>query len=198
MIAHLRGKILSSTLDTIVLDVGGVGYLVHAPIGTAGRLKPDDEGRVSLHIHTAVREDAITLFGFHNTELKYLYTKLISISGVGPKLALAVLSDLSPSDVVQAVQGNDVAAFTRVSGIGKKTAQRLILELKTSLDDFALDTISPAQVRVAGPYEDLRSALMNLGYNPAMVDATLVKIEKNPPASLEVESLLREALKMLR
>jgi holliday junction DNA helicase RuvA len=198
MIAHLTGRILSSTIDSVVLDVGGVGFLVHVPVGTTGRLKTDDNGKISLHVHMAVREDAIQLFGFHSSEVKYLYTKLIGVAGVGPKLALSVLSELSPSEVVQAIHTNDVGAFTRVSGIGKKTAQRLILELKTSLDDFALDALSPVQTRVAGPYDDLRSALLNLGYNPAIVDATVEQVEKNPPASLEVENLLREALKRLR
>ncbi|MFU8803236.1 MAG: Holliday junction branch migration protein RuvA [Bradymonadaceae bacterium] len=198
MIAYLTGRILSFTADTLILDVGGVGYLVHIPMGTSGRLKPDDEGRVSLHVHTSVREDAITLFGFHSTEVKALYTKLISVNGVGPKLALSVLSELSPAEIVRAVLSNDVKEFTRVSGVGKKTAQRLILELKTSLDDIALDEISPAQSRTLGPYDDLRSALLNLGYNPAMVDVTVEKMAQSPPASLEVESLLREALKMLR
>ncbi|MBA2662977.1 MAG: Holliday junction branch migration protein RuvA [Bradymonadaceae bacterium] len=199
MIAHLIGRVHSYTLDSIILDVGGVGYLVHVPMGTLGRIKEDGEGRVSLFVHTSVREDAIQLFGFSASEVKRLFTKLIGVSGVGPKMALAVLSELSPGDFVMAVHTNNVTQLTKVSGVGKKTAQRLILELKNSLDDIDLGDLSPPQATVIpGVSDDLRSALLNLGYAPAMVDATVVQILAQDEASAPIEVLLRQALKLLR
>jgi holliday junction DNA helicase RuvA len=139
MIAHLTGTLLLADLELIVLDVNGVGYEVHIPAGAAGRLKEDDRGQVALWIHTSVREDAIQLYGFARRDDRRLFRRLTSVNGVGPRTALATLSELSPSEVVRAVASDDIKTFTRVSGIGKKTAQRLILELKNKLDDLAVD-----------------------------------------------------------
>lgn len=202
MIAHLTGRVISDKLDTIILDVHGVGYRVHVPVGTLGRVKPDAEGRVSLFTYTSVRADAILLFGFANEDIYTLFTKLITVTGVGPKLALAILSGLSPLEFVTAVHTNSVAQLTSISGIGKKTAQRLILELKNSLDDIDLGDISPpaAQNTTGTITDDLRSALLNLGYPPAAVDSTIEKVlaDTTPDENQPIEALLRSALKVLR
>jgi len=140
MIAHLRGVIMAQTIDRVILDVHGVGYEVFVPAGTQGRLggkSATGEGEeVSVHVFTSVREDAIQLFGFASMDQKKVFEKLTGVSGVGPKLALAVLSTLEPEELVRAVETNDVVALTGVPGVGKKKAQRLILEMKARFDDM--------------------------------------------------------------
>jgi holliday junction DNA helicase RuvA len=195
MIAHLTGHILHAELDWLILSVQGVGYEVHIPLGTAGALSMPAPPEVSLWIHTSVREDAIQLFGFATREERRLFRRLLAVNGVGPRLGLAILSELSPLDVVAAVHGEDVKTFTRVSGIGKKTAQRLILELKSSLDDFAW---SPGQVAPrTGTFEDLRSALLNLGFPPSRIEDALSELKEAADPSEPLDALLRQALKMI-
>jgi Holliday junction DNA helicase RuvA len=198
MIAHLTGELLGQGLDRLVVDVSGVGYEVSVPLGTQGRLKPREDGRVSLHIHTSVREDAIQLFGFATMEEKRTFDKLISVSGVGPKMALSVLSMLSPTELVKAIEGNDVKALTRISGVGLKTAQRMILELKGRTDGLTLDALSPAASPQAAVLEDLRSALGNLGYKPETVDSVVEQLKAKITDTTKVDDLLREAFKLLR
>lgn len=196
MIAHLTGTILVAELELIVLDVRGVGYEVHVPIGTAGRLKKDEAGRVSLWIHTSVREDAIQLYGFARRDDRRLFRRLTNVNGIGPKIGLATLSELSPSEVVGAVHQEDVKTFTRVSGIGKKTAQRIILELKNGLDDFAV--VAPDFEAAAGDrHNDLRSALLNLGFQSAIIATVLDEIDGEFDDDAPMDVLLRRALKML-
>ncbi|TXD37679.1 Holliday junction branch migration protein RuvA [Lujinxingia vulgaris] len=198
MIAHLTGRLLTSELDSVILDVRGVGYQVFVPVGSAGKLRPNEAGEVSLWIHTSVREDAIQLYGFASGDERRLFAKLISVSGIGPKIGLAVLSDLDPADVVMAVELDRVDTFTKVSGIGKKTAQRLILELKNALGDFSFER-SVGEVAVErSAIDDLRSALQNLGYPPAMVDDTVDHVAREATDDQPVEELLRMALKLLR
>ncbi len=202
MIARLTGHLHPLGIDEVVLDVGGVGYQVHVPVGTAGRVRPREDGRVMLYVYTAVREDAIQLFGFATEQEKAVYKKLISVSGVGPKLGLSVLSDLSVNEVVGAVRANDFPTFTRVTGIGKKTAQRLVLELSNAFDDL------PAHLELApgvlthrddeGALADLRSALANLEYKPATIDHVLAQFDPVESADDDLDTLLRRALKLLR
>lgn len=199
MIAYLRGTIITQGADHLVLDVNGVGYLVNTPPGTIGRLKPDDDGQVSIHIHTSVREDAIQLYGFAHDEDRFVFNKLIGISGVGPKLAQAILGEMEPPEILHAVETNDVARFTQVSGIGKKTASRLILELKSSVGAWSLEAISPSTGGGGVPVlEDLRSALNNLGYKQAEVDGVVDGLRGQVEEGVGVEVLLRKALKLLR
>lgn len=198
MIARLTGHIIPDGLDHFTVDVNGVGYLVHAPIGTAQRAPKLDDGRSVLVIHTAVREDAIQLFGFGSSAEKELFMKIIAISGVGPKMAIGILSDMDASAIIRAVQSEDVTRFTKVSGVGKKTAQRLILELKGSLQNWKTDD-TPAQPAAVGTLEDdLRSALLNLGYKPIIVDDVVDKIGPIPEDMSSIEPLLRKALKMIQ
>lgn len=198
MIAHLTGELLGHGLDRLIVDVNGVGYEVSVPLGTQGRVKPREDGRVSLHIHTSVREDAIQLFGFATMEEKRTFDKLISVSGVGPKMALSVLSMLTPAELVAALEGNDVKALTKISGVGLKTAQRMILELKGRTDGLTLDAISPTQSPKSALLEDLRSALGNLGYKPETVDPIVEKLREKINDATKVDDLLREAFKLLR
>lgn len=199
MIARLIGHLVPLGLDEAIVDVNGVGYHVNVPVGTAGRLRTLDDGRVMLLIHTAVREDAIQLFGFATETEKALYRKMISVSGVGPKLGLSVLSDLDTSDIVRAIQTADVQTFTRVKGVGKKTAQRLVLELANALADLPADFV-PAAPSVAEPdlFGDLRSALGNLDYKPAEIDRVIAELQPLASEADDMQSLLRRAFKLLR
>lgn len=202
MIARLIGHLHPLGLDEVVIDVGGVGFHVHVPLGTAGRVTSAEDGRVTLLIHTAVREDAIQLFGFATPQEKAVYRKLIGVSGIGPKLGLSVLSDLSVNEVVNAVRGDDFQTFTRVSGIGKKTAQRLVLELANAFDDLPVHlALTPHVVPHAGddtPVDDLRSALLNLEYRPAAIEQVIGQLGPIDPDDDDFQSLLRRALKLMR
>jgi Holliday junction DNA helicase RuvA len=199
MIARLTGIIDPIGLDRVIVDVRGVGYEVWVPAGTPGRLKPDDDGMVSLTIYTSVREDAIQLFGFANATERSVFEELISVSGIGPKTGLNVLSTLTVSEVVRAVGDDDIAQFTRVSGIGKKTAQRLLLELKNKFKDLP-GALEP-NVRAANTVDealaaDLTSALLNLGYKANTVDKVIDKLELSADDERAFEELLRESLKL--
>ncbi|RAL23624.1 Holliday junction branch migration protein RuvA [Lujinxingia litoralis] len=198
MIAHLTGHLLTSELDHVILDVRGVGYQVFMPVGHAGKLRPNEAAEVSLWVHTSVREDAIQLYGFASADDRRLFAKLISVSGIGPKIGLAVLSELEPAEVVLAVELDRIDTFTKVSGIGKKTAQRLILELKNALGDFSFERGATPAAAQHSTIDDLRSALQNLGYPPAMVDDTVDHVAREATGDEPVDVLLRMALKLLR
>ncbi len=200
MIARLTGHITDEALDHFVVDVNGVGYLVHCPIGTAQRAKRLEDGRSTLIIHTVVREDAFLLYGFANQTEREIFLKIIAISGVGPKLASAILSDMDVNEILQTVQSENVQRLTKVSGVGKKTAQRLILELKGSLQNWAPeDTVAPKPKAAASRLEDdLKSALLNLGYKPLLVDDVVDKLSPIPEDMHSIEPLIRQALKLLQ
>ncbi|QED26209.1 Holliday junction branch migration protein RuvA [Microvenator marinus] len=200
MIARLTGHITDEALDHFVVDVNGVGYLVHCPIGTAQRAKRLEDGRSTLIIHTVVREDAFLLYGFANQTEREIFLKIIAISGVGPKLASAILSDMDVNEILQTVQSENVQRLTKVSGVGKKTAQRLILELKGSLQNWAPeDNVAPKPKAAASRLEDdLKSALLNLGYKPLLVDDVVDKLSPIPEDMNSIEPLIRQALKLLQ
>lgn len=200
MIARLIGHLHVLGLDEAIVDVGGVGYHVFLPVGTAARVQTLDDGRAMLLIHTSVREDAIQLFGFATETEKALYRKLIAVSGVGPKLGLSVLSGLDASELVRAIQSADVQAFTRVKGVGKKTAQRLVLELANALADLPSD-FTPAVVAPGEPpqlLDDLRSALTNLDYKPPEIERVIAELQPVSAEHDDMQSLLRRAFKLLR
>ena len=203
MIAQLIGIPHPHGLDELIVDVGGVGYEVHVPTATAGQLRPDDDGRVTVFIHTSVREDAIQLFGFASAEQRTVFRKLIAVNKVGPKLALAVLSELSSSEVVDAVRAENVPVFVRVPGIGKKMAQRLVLELATAFDDMGPLRMQPNVVRRAPTkdedvFSDLRSALVNLEYKPAAIDRAIDELRPTASPDEDFNALLRRALQTMR
>jgi Holliday junction DNA helicase RuvA len=166
MIAHLRGKLISKHPNQAIVEAAGVGYDVTITVPTFSDL-PALGSEVALHVHTHVREDAIALFGFLRADEKQLFEKLITVSGIGPKLAITILSGMATADMVGAIRGNDFAHLTRIPGIGKKTAERMCVELRDKLDAFG--TSQPA-VTVSPIEEDVISALTNLGYQRAAAE----------------------------
>ena len=164
MIAHLRGRLLSKSPSQAIVDCAGVGYDVAITVPTYSAL-PAEGAEVSLHINTQVREDAIALFGFLDRDEKRLFERLITVSGIGPKLGITVLSGLPASSLVGAIRGGDYAQLVRIPGIGKKTAERVVLELKDKLDDLQGHAPAASSGFHAGPVaDDVLSALVNLGY----------------------------------
>jgi Holliday junction DNA helicase RuvA len=196
MIAHLRGKLIHKQPGQAIIEAGGVGYDVTISVPTFTAL-PVAGAETSLHIYTQVREDLIALFGFQDREEKRLFEKLITVSGVGPKLAITMLSGLSSDRTVQAIRGQDHAQLTRIPGVGKKLAERLVVELKDKLDDFA---VAPAPAAVRGPaVDDVLSALVNLGYQrPAAEKAVENAIAKDKALAGDFDALFRGALKVIR
>jgi len=193
MIAHLRGRVLSKRPSHAVVDVNGVGYEVAISVPTFSEL-PNPGGEVSLHIHTHVREDALSLYGFLRPQEKELFERLISVSGIGPKLAITVLSGMQAEKMVAAIRGNNVATLTKIPGIGKKTAERMVLELRDKLDSFG---VAAAVVSRHSPMEeDVLSALTNLGYQRAAAERALASAGKNG-GSHTFDQLFRESLAAL-
>src|SRR5277367_6230515 len=180
MIAHLRGRLFSKQPGQAIVEAGGVGYDVTISVPTFTAL-PAEGGEVSLYIHTQVREDVLALFGFLERGEKRLFERLITVSGVGPKLAVTILSGLNVERTVTAIRAQDHATLTRIPGVGKKLAERLVVELKDKLEDMA---VAPAIGISAGPAaDDVLSALLNLGYQrPAALKAIESVVEKNKAA----------------
>jgi Holliday junction DNA helicase RuvA len=195
VIAYLSGALLEKHVQRLVVDVGGVGYEVLVPLSTFYAVG-DPGGAVTLRVHTRVTDDAIQLFGFHTALEQRLFERLISVNGIGPKLALAVLSGIEPGELVRAVRQGDVARLTRTPGIGRKTAERLVLELKDRLptDDTVPET--PAPTSGDGVREDVLSALVNLGYQRASVEKAVGQVFSRLDAP-DFEPALREVLKEL-
>jgi holliday junction DNA helicase RuvA len=200
MIAHLRGSIFEKHPNQVIVEAGGVGYDVQIPISTYTSLG-DNGSTVSLRIHTHVREDALVLFGFASADEKAMFERLISVSGIGPKLALAVLSGLAVSDLVTAIRGSDVARLVRIPGVGKKTAERIVLELKDKV--AAVDAAGkPVEVAAPGPApsaldSDVISALQNLGCSRPAAEEAVRKAKQNG-AGQEFEALFRAAMVLVR
>ena len=196
MIAVLTGTLLEKGPSRAVIDVGGVGYNVLVPLSTFYVIG-DEGGRVSLRIHTHVREDVIALFGFASALEHNLFERLIAISGVGPKLALAVLSGIEPAELIKAVRLQDVARLSAIPGIGKKTAERISLELKDRLPEAA---VLPGQAEAGGGEDQLRtdllSALLNLGYPRAAAEKAIEK-GTSEGAPVNFEQALKTTLRIL-
>ena len=192
MIAHLRGKLLSKHPNQAVLEAGGVGYDVVISVPTFTEL-PEVGGEVALHIHTHVREDALSLYGFLRADEKRLFERLIAVSGIGPKLAITCLSGMPTGQMVAAIRGNDAALLTRIPGIGRKTAERMVLELRDKLDAFTATPSTPAATPVE---EDVLSALMNLGYARPTAERALAAAARNGKSST-FDALFRDALASL-
>jgi Holliday junction DNA helicase RuvA len=196
MIARLRGTVVDKSPSRVVIDVGGVGYDVQIPLSTFYPLG-DAGSEVALRVHTHVREDVIALYGFATPLEHDLFERLIAINGVGPKLALAVLSGIEPAELIRAVRDQDVVRLTRIPGVGKKTAERIGLEMRDRLPLVAADAgrDKPAaaedQLRI-----DVLSALMNLGYQAAAAEKALDKVRSDGTVT-SFEQSLRAALKAL-
>jgi Holliday junction DNA helicase RuvA len=197
VIAQLRGRILEKHPNRLVTDVNGVGYEVFVPLSTFyGLGEPGSE--VALRIHTHVREDALLLYGFATALEQELFERLIGVGGIGPKLALAVLSGIEPTELVRAIERGDVARLTAIPGVGKKTSERIVLELKDRLPKAPLTATGAVGAAVEVPLlrDDLLSALMNLGYHrPLAEKAVDAAVKTTPDGSFELT--LKQALREL-
>jgi len=199
MIAHLSGRLASKTPENIIVDVGGVGYEVHVPLSTFYIL-PDENQGVSLLVYTDVKEDSIRLFGFLTAKEKELFVKLITVSGIGPKLALNILSGIESDDLALAVNSGNIERICAIPGVGKKMAGRLILELKDKLkvDEQATDTAKDLIENKEMLFDDVVSALTNLGYKKNIVENNLSSlINKSENKNWTFENLLKASLKLL-
>ena len=197
MIALLTGRIAHKGPDTVILDVNGVGYRVQIPFSTYFEL-PGEGGMTTLHIHTNVKEDAIHLYGFRSALEKQCFQLLLTVTGVGPKLARDILSNCQVQDLAAALTRGDLGRLSAIPGIGKKTAERLVLELKDKVSRLDLGHPPREATKSAAPagvIDDVASALVNLGYKEAQVRKTLDEFETAPDTPME--EVLKQALKRL-
>lgn len=199
MIAYLEGKVLYKSPEYAIVSVNGVGYQVFIPLSTFYDL-PEVEGPVGLYAYTHVREDTLQLYGFKTMAEKSMFISLISVSGIGPKLAVNILSGIEPDQLEQAILVGDVGRITGIPGVGKKTAERIAMELrdkiskKTPVSSYASMPISSKDKRL---YADAASALVNLGYKKVLAEAALTKVENENEGPLSLEELLKQALKVI-
>ena len=194
MIAHLRGKLLAKHPNQAVVETAGVGYDVTISVPTFSDL-PAAGAEVALHIHTHVREDQIALYGFLRPAEKLLFEKLITVSGIGPKLAITILSGMPADEMVGAIRSNDVARLTRIPGIGRKTAERMVLELRDKLPETSAAT-TPAVPAMNATEEDVLSALLNLGYQRAAAEKALAAATRNAKGT-SFDVMFRDSLAAL-
>jgi Holliday junction DNA helicase RuvA len=198
MIAFLRGRVVDKQPNRVIIDIQGVGYDVHVPLSTFYEIG-DVGSDVALRVHTHVREDALQLYGFLTELERQLFERLIAISGIGPKLAVAVLSGMDPRDLLTAVQRADVARLTGIPGVGTKTAERIVLELKDRLAQIALPAAAHAAAAMSGPDRlraDLLSALQNLGYHRPQAEKAIESAVKSMTEQT-FEQALKSALREL-
>ena len=197
MIAHLSGKLTHKSPVTIIIDVNGVCYQVFIPLSTFYAL-PELESKISLGIHTHMREEALKLFGFYTIDEKKIFEKLITINKVGPKLALTILSGMPPADILSTIDSNDIVKLSTIPGIGRKTAERLILEMRDKLDGLSLDFVAkkgPGPEK--GLFDDALSALVNLGYKKSQAEQTLKKVYAEKVGDTSIENLIKDSLNLL-
>jgi holliday junction DNA helicase RuvA len=193
MIGRLTGRLAARATDHVLLDVGGVGYLVHIPLSTFYEL-PETESPVSLWIHTHVREDTLALYGFLSERERSLFQLLLGVAGIGPKVALTVLSGIPPSELVEALRKQDVRRLVAIPGVGKKTAERMVLELAQKVEKLGGETAPGAPAAVAA--DDVVSALVNLGYRRSEAERSVETVARIG-APKEFGEYLKEALKRL-
>ncbi len=199
MIGQLRGQLLNKKPNVLLLDVHGVGYEVFIPLTSFYEL-PTEGSEVTLKIYTHVREDALILFGFRLQREKDFFLKLISISGIGPKLAIAILSGAQVEELAQAIAESNLARLTAIPGVGRKTAERLVLELKSQITPFLLpEQVEAARVGTAPTAleEDILSALTNLGYPRASAEKALAVVLRSGECDRTFEDVLRNTLRRL-
>lgn len=200
MIAHLSGTILGKQPNSVVIDVHGVGYEVTIPVSTFYELG-DVGTQASLRVHTHVREDAIQLFGFRTAREKELFLRLTSVSGIGPKLGITFLSGTSPDDLIAAIRANDLARLISIPGVGRKTAERVVIELRDKIGQLAQpgtdeETTAVAAVDVDATRDDVVAALVSLGYPKATADKVVGRVLETE-TDRTIEHVLRQALKQL-
>ena len=200
VIAHLTGTILSKQPNAVVIDVSGVGYEVTIPVSTFYELG-EVGAQASLRVHTHVREDAIMLFGFRTGREKELFLRLTSVSGIGPKLGITFLSGTSPDDLIAAIRSNDLARLVSIPGVGRKTAERVVIELRDKIGQLALldSDVAAAPsttVDVDATRDDVVAALVSLGYQKALAEKIVAKVLE-VESNRTIEHVLRQALKLL-
>jgi Holliday junction DNA helicase RuvA len=195
MIGLLRGRLLEKRPNQVILDVGGVGYLVAVPLCTFAALG-ELHAEVTLLIHTHVREDALSLYGFLSAREKHLFELLLGASGVGPSLALKILSGMNVEELVPAIRGGDLARLTKIPGVGRKTAERMVVELKDKLEAVTIESEKSAPTSPAGVEADVKSALINLGYDERTAEAAVADARRRAGPS-GFEQLLRVTLSAL-
>ena len=195
MIGQLRGRLAEKRPNQVLVDVGGVGYLVAVPLSTYAALG-ELHTEVTLLIHTHVREDALALYGFVSAREKHFFELLLSASGVGPTLALKILSGMSVEELVPAIRAGDLVRLTRIPGVGRKTAERIVVELKDKLEAVALAAEKPTAASPAGVEADVVSALVNLGYDGRTSESTVAEA-KREAGTANFEKLLRASLQSL-
>ncbi|MBZ0271284.1 Holliday junction branch migration protein RuvA [bacterium] len=196
MIARLAGRIVEKTAGAVVVDVRGVGYLVHVP-ATAFRRLPQAGEETELHIRTIVREDSIALYGFRERRERDVFDLLITVTGVGPKVAIAILSGLEFANLARAIVSEDAIMLSKAPGVGKKTAERVILELKDKMTFIAEDAQITAAEHTPAPYMDALSALLNLGYTRVEASRALERALKELGRDAELEKIVSHGLKLL-
>jgi Holliday junction DNA helicase RuvA len=200
MIAFLSGKLLEKQANSVIVDVGGVGYEVTIPLSTFYELgEPGTD--VELRIYTHVREDAIQLFGFKTTRERDLYLKLISVQGIGAKSGVTMLSGMSSDEIVAAIRSNDIGRLTAIPGVGRKTAERLVIELRDKMSELAAaagaaSSFSAEELPSDVVFDDALSALVNLGYQKAAAERALKKVVQDG-TEMSVQKLLRRSLQVL-
>ena len=195
MIGQLRGRLTDKRPNQVLVDVGGVGYVVQVPLSTYAALG-ELHTEVTLLIHTHVREDALSLYGFLSSREKHFFEMLLSASGVGPSLALKILSGMSVEELVPAIRGGDLARLTKIPGVGRKTAERIVVELKDKLDAVTVEIERPAASSPAGIDADVVSALVNLGYEARAAEGAVAEARRENGAG-NFEKLLRASLQSL-
>ena len=199
MIARISGILIQKSVTHCVVDVHGTGYRIIVPLSTFYELPKEDQP-VVLHVHTHVREDAISLYGFHTREEREVFQMMISVSGIGPKLAVNILSGIAAGELVRAVTEEDLKRLTGIPGMGKKTAERMILELKAKAAKHGMNGVTVGTVAVkTGDQvkEDALSALVNLGYKGSAVKDVVDRIMKEAPDTPSLDQLLKQALRTL-
>ena len=199
MIAHIQGFLHFKSPEYLVIDVDGIGYQVHVPLSTFYDL-PQVGSTVSLHIHTHVREDAFQLYGFRSPEEKVIFVRLISISGIGPRLAVNILSGISPAELVESLSQNNLARLISIPGVGRKTAERIMVELRDKVSSLVPSHDVTVPVKTAADeavIEDALSALLNLGYKKGVAQRAVENARQRLEGEITLESLLKESLRAL-
>ena len=199
MIAHIQGLLHSKSPEYLIIDVDGIGYQVQVPLSTFYDL-PDVGNSVALHIHTHVREDALQLYGFQSPEEKALFVRLMSIAGIGPRLAVNILSGITPAELAESLSQGNLARLISIPGVGRKTAERIMVEMRDKLPTLAVDhgVTVPARTAATGAMmEDALSALLNLGYKKGMAQRAIDQAQQRLQGEMTLERLLKESLREL-
>ena len=199
MIAHIQGRLHFKSPENLIIDVDGIGYQVHVPLTTFYEL-PDIGNTVALHIHTHVREDALQLYGFQAQEEKALFIRLMGVAGIGPRLAVNILSGISPAELAECLGQGDLARLISVPGVGRKTAERIMVEMRDKLPALAADRDIALSVKSAADeavMNDAVSALVNLGYKKGVAQRAIDGARQRLEGEINLESLLKESLRAL-